>query len=265
MKTYRGGLRSLLACHPKLRVLWAESSWRYAADMGHVRSMLKRAIEARGFYLRRRTVLPYGIDFFTDISRIAAMMGGKINSFFDVGAWRGDVSQRALIEYPQARVTAFEPNPAHHAVLARMHSAEPRFSFHPFALGATDGMARLFCNSTLRESMVFQDDGADSIEVQQARLDSYCRINHSADIDVIKLDAEGAEMAILRGGEETIATRGVRFVYCEFFNDGRGTSLPALLDFLGAYGFRLIATYTEHVVRENGHIFACANALFVRL
>jgi FkbM family methyltransferase len=229
-----------------------------------IKRAIRRAIENRGFYFRRRKVLPYGVDFMNDVSRIASMAGSEITSFFDIGASRGEISRSALSEFPLATVTAFEPNPNHSATLARLCRQAARFSFHQIALGETDGAVSLFLNEDTRESTVFQDDNAPAISVPQLTLDSFCRDQQVDRIDVLKIDAEGAEMAILRGAGRTLSARGVRFVYCEFFNDGRGTSLRALLDFLEPRDFRLVATSTENVARENGHIFACANALFFR-
>jgi hypothetical protein len=83
-------------------------------------------------------------------------------------------------------------------------------------------------------------------------------------VDVLKIDTEGADMAVLRGANDTLAKRGVRFVYSEFFNDGRGTNLKELIEFLEPLGFRFIATHTDNVIPENGDIFVCANALFFR-
>jgi hypothetical protein len=43
-----------------------------------------------------------------DISRISPIMGIHIRTFFDVGAWHGQVSECALTEFPDAQVIAFE-------------------------------------------------------------------------------------------------------------------------------------------------------------
>src|SRR5262249_5106635 len=155
-----------------------------------------------------------GVDFLADISRIAGMTGLSVTSFFDVGAWCGEVSAAALTAFPQARVTAFEPNPAHCEALSRLRSKE-RFSFHQIALGHSNGTTNFFFNAPTRESTIFRDDGAKVISVPRLTLDSFCERQSVNRVDVLKIDAEGADMQVLHGAEKTLATRGVHFVYCE--------------------------------------------------
>jgi precorrin-6B methylase 2 len=55
--------------------------------------------------------MPYGIDYMWDIERLAASRNLEIKTFFDVGANTGQTSERGLLEFPAARVIAFEPRP----------------------------------------------------------------------------------------------------------------------------------------------------------
>src|SRR6266849_3760996 len=82
--------------------------------------MIKRAarrailgvLEAAGYRVYYRSVLPYGIDFMLDIERLSRAWGVPIRTFFDVGANVGQTSASALASFADARVFAFEPHPA---------------------------------------------------------------------------------------------------------------------------------------------------------
>jgi FkbM family methyltransferase len=228
----------------------------------------KRAVrgllEANGYYLRHRGAMPYGIDYMWDIERLATSRNLAIETFFDIGANTGQTSKRALSEFPAAKVIAFEPHPNAFAELSRLSTCR-RFSAHNIALSDRNGTASLFCNDNTRDSLVIAEPAVQSIEVNCLTLDSFCRREAIRRIDVLKTDTEGADLAVLRGAENMLASGSVRFVYTEFFHfyGGKpGTSLQQVADFLRPFGFHFIATYTEFVLVEVDGFFTCSNALF---
>jgi FkbM family methyltransferase len=201
------------------------------------KKVIRDAIEARGFFLCRREVLPYGIDFLNDISRIASIMAIDIRTFFDVGAWHGQVSECALTKFPDAQVVAFEPNPECFAKLERLF-ANRRFSAHQIAISDADATGELFCNEGTRKSLVFRDADARSIMIKCLTVDSFCKQNSVDRVDVLKIDTEGADMAVLRGARETLAIRGVRFVSGRYACASRRIS-PEGIDCLNEAAFYL--------------------------
>jgi FkbM family methyltransferase len=241
-------------------------------------TLAKRAVrglvEASGYYLRHRGVMPYGIDYMWDIKRLAGAREVTIKTFFDVGANTGQTSERALSEFPSAEIVAFEPNPQTFAELQRL-SKRRRFVAHNVALTDSEGIRTLFCNGNTRDSLVIAEDGAQNIEVICLTLDSFCKRKGIQSVDVLKIDTEGAESAVLRGAEAMLAGGSISFVYTEFFhfNGGKhGTSLQQVAEFLRPFGFQFIATYTEFVLAgrdnclaEGEEFFTCSNALFAAI
>jgi FkbM family methyltransferase len=235
----------------------------------------KRAVrgilEANGYYLRHREAMPYGIDYMWDIKRLAASRNLEIKTFFDVGANIGQTSERALSEFPSAKVVAFEPDPKAFAELQRL-SKRRRFAAHNIALSDSNGTGTLFCNANTRHSLVIAEAAAQSIEVSCLTLDSFCRREAIRGIDVLKTDTEGADLAVLRGAEGMLAGGSISFVYTEFFHfygGKHGTSLQQVAEFLRPFGFHFIATYTDFVwvkgddfLAGGDDFFTCSNALF---
>jgi FkbM family methyltransferase len=225
-----------------------------------VRSLL----EANGYYLRHRGAMPYGIDYMWDIKRLAELEGLSIRTFFDVGANTGQTSECALSEFPAAEVIAFEPHPGTFAELQRLSKCR-RFASHNLALSDSNGMANLFCNGNTRDSLVIAEPDAQSIEVDSLTIDSFCYRKAVRHIDVLKIDTEGADLAVLRGAKGMLSDGSVSFVYTEFahFYDGKqGTSLQQIADFLRPFGFQFIATYTEFVSVQVDDFCLWSNALF---
>ena len=103
--------------------------------------------------------------------------------------------------------------------------------------------------------------------VTVSTLDAFCSENEIATIDLLKIDTEGTDLEVLRGGERMLREGRIRFVVTEF-NDlleprgARGGALLPIARFLHQFGFRLIASYTEQVFPD-GDVFVVSNALFV--
>lgn len=142
----------------------------------------------------------------------------------DVGANRGQsiVSFKAVL--PDATVASFEPEPVAYRAAAKVGARFADVTVHPFGLGASDATLTLSvpkCRrvrfpqlaSTLRDPervAAIQQAGGfwwvdavsvtyDDTEVQVRTLDSL-----GLRPDVVKIDVEGGEAAVLAGGHRTI-------------------------------------------------------------
>ncbi len=124
------------------------------------------------------------------------------STYVDIGANRGQVLKEALRVAPGARHIAFEPIPSLAAELAR---ELPGVDCRQMALGASPGRAE-FCHyraldgwSGLRRNPEISDERGqpELIDVQISTLDAELADTRPT---VIKIDVEGAELAVLEGG-----------------------------------------------------------------
>jgi FkbM family methyltransferase len=126
-------------------------------------------------------------------------------TFIDVGAHIGTIISEVSYHDPSVRIIAIEAAPGK---VARLRRQFPRVEFHDCALGDSDGEAAFFVNTRQSgySSLVCPPAScrADVTEtrVPLKRLDS---VVSRRDVDVIKVDVEGAELGVLRGGERLIA------------------------------------------------------------
>ena len=65
-----------------------------------IRTLLRRYLEAQGYYLQQRNALPYGVDYMLDIKRLCAAWELSVKSFFDVGAHWGETSKSGPDDIP---------------------------------------------------------------------------------------------------------------------------------------------------------------------
>jgi FkbM family methyltransferase len=137
---------------------------------------------------------------------LASVLEGD-STYIDVGANRGQVLGEAVRVAPRGRHLAFEPIPA---LAAEVERAFPQVECRSLALGARPEVAE-FCHfrkldgwSGLRRSPEISDERGDPeyITVEVSTLD---REMAEMSPRVIKIDVEGAELAVLEGGQSLLS------------------------------------------------------------
>jgi FkbM family methyltransferase len=235
---------------------------------------LRATLNELGLDVRKISSRPFGEDPWLDVDRLAAAWTTPIATIFDVGANVGETSLALHKRFPNARVLAFEPHPATYERLRGNVEGEGIVPVN-LALGSRSRSAELFVYrfSTLNSLIVDAPypvrfgEAATAVPVTVSTLDEFCSDSEITAVDLLKIDTEGTDLDVLRGGERLLRDRRIRFVVTEF-NDlkerqgARGGALVPIADFLYPFGFRLIASYTEQVFPE-GDLFVVSNALFV--
>lgn len=232
-------------------------------------------MEASGYWIRHRSVLPFGIDYWNDIDRLTKLLGDPISVFFDVGANVGQSTAAALKKFPAATVYSFEPDERSFAVLTTdIRDARVR----PFNLALSDrsGEAQFFDYGELATSNSLVPDAqfakralndATIRIVKCETLDDLCSRLSISRIDVLKIDAEGHDLAVLQGARRLLTDHRIRFIYIEFntllprLNATGGALLP-ISELLEPSGFKFVASYPEYMI-TTGELFVTSNALFV--
>ncbi|HEY0283343.1 MAG TPA: FkbM family methyltransferase [Rhizomicrobium sp.] len=237
---------------------------------------LRTVLEAAGYWVRHRSVLPFGIDYQLDIQRMADLMGIPVGTFFDIGAHTGETSLDVLRKFPGVRIFAFEAHPTTFSVLiSNVHDA--RFDGFNIALSDKNGKAQFYeygylatCNSLVGDNQfaVQSKNPSKVLEVECQTLDGFCGAHGIEKIDVLKIDTEGHDLSVLRGAEQTLAARGVSFVYIEFNSmlprpGTTGGALMPITAILEPLGFHFVASYPECMI-TTGELLVTSNALFVR-
>ena len=125
--------------------------------------------------------------------RAALLHVKQFRAAIDVGAHCGLWSMHLVKRF--GKINAFEPVAAHRECFA-LNVQAANATLHGCALGDKNGMVSIHTAATSSgDSWV---DGAGDIPIR--RLDDF----ELQDVDFIKIDTEGHELFVLRGGEETI-------------------------------------------------------------
>jgi FkbM family methyltransferase len=188
-------------------------------------------------------------------------------TFVDIGANIGFVSLLAArCTGSSGRVLAFEPGPAFPALERHLAQAPWGKAFR-VALGASEGPLTLFVpppeeHRDFNVSIVAQA-GATPLQVRQRKLDDILDEQRVEAVDLLKLDVEGSEPAVLDGAARVLER--TRHLICEIngpYLVEQGLSPQGLVRQITGKGFRLVDA-SGHAPRGFPETTNC-NALFSR-
>ncbi|MCS7162211.1 MAG: FkbM family methyltransferase [Bacteroidia bacterium] len=177
--------------------------------------------------------------------------------FIDIGAHHGLYSLLAdICVKPYGKVISFEPSPRERSRLLNNIAAnklEKIVHVEAYALTDKKGEATLFVSSSYESGLNSlkppnsQFNIESTITIQTYTLDDYVKEHSINTIRLIKMDAEGAELSILRRSIDVLTRiRPVWLIEVESFRTlPWGYAAEEILRFLEAYGYRWYVAQKE--------------------
>lgn len=135
----------------------------------------------------------------------------------DIGANIGAASRYLAHRFPQARVHAFEPVPENAELLRRNAACCERIACHAYGLGAADGELELHMpasGSVDSYSMAVAGAPGSGVRAPVRAVRAVIEELSLKQVDVIKIDTEGAEHEILAAFPDEVL-RGASWIYGE--------------------------------------------------
>jgi FkbM family methyltransferase len=239
---------------------------------GQFKVAIQRLARSAGYQIRKLEPDTSLVDPYQEQRKLAA--GARM--IFEVGAADGRDCERYRQLFPESVVHAFEPLPENYAKVAKRAQADPAIVAHPLALSDNIGSAVFHVTEWADSSSLLppKDTGSTfdayqaskrTIEVKTTTLDTIAAQLGVAAIDILKMDAQGVELAILHGGANLLAAGKIRMIYTEAqfrpLYVGAGT-FDQISVYLARHGFVLHNLFN---INHNQRGEACwCDALFVR-
>lgn len=183
---------------------------------------------------------------------------------FDIGANIGEWTTKVLHAFPTVQVYAFEPIPVIFNTL-RHNVSSGNCNFFNIAFSNMQGKHAFKYNVIRPELSGFFERPSsvreipETIQVVTDTLDNFCKKHAIESIDFLKIDTEGAEVAILQGAVQLLRNHKIQYVQFEY----GGTYSDAYTTLQEAYSLLTVCKYDVYRIVGNGliHISEWRDAL----
>ncbi len=220
---------------------------------------------------RGRSALRLGVAATLDHQRLLAELQPAF--VVDVGANRGQFALDVKVACPSTPLLCFEPIPDVAARFREVFGADENVELRNVALGTVPGESELYVSkaddsssllpiSQLQQTTFPGTEAIGTISVPVSTLDVELKKATVVSPAMLKLDVQGYELEVLRGGAESLASFDWIYVECSFreFYDGQPLAADVIA-FLAAKGFDL--DRVETITRVSGSVVQ-ADILFAR-
>ena len=241
--------------------------------MNLLKSALRNLLLSAGYDIRKTSHI--GLDVNADIQRIFGKR--PLRTILDVGAHRGESAVEYAEKFQSATIYSFEPSPQTFEILCDNVDRWPRIKPIQCALGANHGTQRFFLNKfsatnsflPALPSVAHPDirslmENVEATDVSVRTLDAFCSENLIGSVDLLKLDVQGFESAVLAGGRTFLEERRIALLYTEVTFEkhyAEQTTFPQLYATLAEAGFEFVDVYGQ--TRRNNHSIRWCDMLFV--
>ncbi len=231
-----------------------------------LKQCIRRPINALGYAIRDIGTGVGGIDLLHDARTLLG--GAESPVLFDIGANLGQTTQAMLKAFRSPHIYAFEPSPRTFASLRRTVAQQTHVRAEQLAMGERAGTLPFHVTQdhSVNDSLLtptWPDDGS-VVTVAVETIDGYCTRHRIDEIALLKIDAQGYDLNVLKGARQMFDARRIALYSCEAnmtpMYDGQ-TTLLELLVFAQSVGYDLVGFYEQTYVNNTlGYL----DALFVR-
>ena len=182
---------------------------------------------------------------------------GTIN-IFDVGANTGDYSSEILRNCTNVQIYAFEPHPLTYKELSLKFQDKKNVNLYNLALGEEDCDLSLFdydnsfgtAHASLHKDVIssLHQGKVKEYPIRSTKLDNFINSANIDCIDLLKIDTEGHELAVLRGCPIALANSTIRTIHFEF-NEMNIISKSTFYEF-----HELLKNYNLYRILNNGEL-----------
>ncbi|MEH2051634.1 FkbM family methyltransferase [Nostoc sp.] len=247
--------------------------------MAKFKKMINNLLMNRGYQIRRLPNFREDtiIDSSIDQKKIFNILNIKPSTIFDVGANVGQTAVAYNHTFPNCNIYSFEPSyKFYNEMLSKCINSS---NIHPInvALDSKIGKATFFDTDGQTASLLPPSsdvanfypqqyfDVKEKKSVETDTIDNFCLNHNISYIDILKLDVQGFEDHVLKGGENMLNKGNISLIFsevsfvkiyanqCLFFE---------LCTYLDSFNYRLFNIY--EMVRGANGVLVGSDALFIK-
>jgi FkbM family methyltransferase len=241
---------------------------------GDMKKLVQQVFNRFGLQIRRADRGVSYVDPYSEQVRL--LQSQNVNNVFEIGAADGRDTIRYTELFPTAKVFAFEPVPNSFLKLQQTTQDKPQVSVLNAAMSDVVGTASfniaewpdassLFASNRTGSTFDDYNVAKTTIQVKTETIDNYCQCENIQAIDLLKMDAQGAELSILKGAEKMFEQRRVGLIYTEvnFLDIYQGAGpYDSIAAYLRFHDFQLHNFY-DLFTNQKGQL-TWGDAIFIR-
>ncbi|KIA85245.1 FkbM family methyltransferase [Flavobacterium sp. AED] len=192
---------------------------------------------------------------------------------FDVGAFDGRSIELYKKSFPKSKIFSFEPTPNMYHYLKNEYSGRKDIKIFNYALSSNKGEATFNINNSLLTNSLLDSskneytnsessyNTKEKIIVETETIDNIFKNEKISKINILKIDAQGADVMVLRGAEETLKNKKIDLIYVEveFLQLYENQPLFHELSlYLHSHGYYLYSLYNISVSKKGQMIYGDA-------
>lgn len=256
-----------------------KGDWQPAGSTAQLRGWavdrVRKALHLMGYDLRRLSQPSWVYDPLQAQQRLLQHIERPV--ILDVGANVGQTLEKYARAFPTGRIHSVEPFPESFEKLRKTATARPPAMAYQMALGEEAGEADFHVNPVYhtRNSLLnrpksgrrYYREGSelpDTVKVKVSTLDEFCARAAIERINLLKLDVQGAELQVLRGGRQLLENQAIDLIFTEIMFVPHYENGPLFHDMhaaLSSHGYSLYGIY-DLIMASNGQV-RYANALYL--
>jgi len=223
----------------------------FGGIMGFKRSL--KSFAERLTNTRIFRTLPRGVDLFFDCQKCLPAYRARV--VVDVGANIGETARQFRKHFPESTIHCIEPVSDVFEKLALNLNSLHNIHCHRLAMGNSDCVGRLLIHSKStmgrlqRVTIGDPHSSSESSEVVKVQtLDNFCEEHGIAEIDFLKVDTEGHDLAVVEGASRMLKKQAIRLVQLEAGMNRENTwhvPFHKLHEYLEEQGYRLFGIYEQ--------------------
>lgn len=224
-----------------------------------------------GYFLIQNTIL--GVDEFADLK--LRFGNYSFNTILDVGANIGQTARHLRENFATANIYSLEPIKATFDTMVR-NTKDINVRCFNLALGAQNETIEVttqinndnsVMNSLLESNNIHASEPTKTEKVKVLTLAQFCSENKIDKIDFLKIDTEGFDLEVLKGGKEMLENQSISFVMAEVSMNPTNTfhvDFVEVKSYMENLGYYIFGIYEQvHEWKTKTPILRRSNVLFV--
>jgi FkbM family methyltransferase len=245
-------------------------------------TVLKRAVKGlaglAGLRIIRKGALTASLGHSNAFVEQKRLSGPGPLTIFDVGAFNGEISRVYVTDFPTAQIYSFEPFPSSFEQLKVNMITYPNVHIYNIGLSDESGRQVFYSNTFAQTNSLLEPDAAAAetwptlygrmqrVECEFTTLDEFMEEQKISNVDILKIDVQGAETRVLNGGRNAFSAGRIALIYSEIITRPTYKGQKKLWEILKTFdecGMDLHNIYNFHFEPHSGRLQQ-VDAIFVR-